>query len=103
MVKDFRLLKLNEDKVMNLILRVLYTNIAKFEFIHEPLSLKLLQLFHQTIFSRRCFQKRTSHRNYLANLTWYNVLSQEHDSFLQKTENLEEFKYALAFTKLLLT
>lgn len=48
-------------------------------------------------------KENLTQKHYLANLTWYNVLSQEHDSFLQKTENLEEFKYAPAFMKLLLT
>lgn len=61
--EDFGLFRLNEDKVMHLILRILYTNTAKFEYIHEPLPQKLLQPFHQKIFSGRCFQRRTSHRN----------------------------------------
>lgn len=57
--KDFTLLNLNDDKVIHLILKILYMNTAKSEHI---VPLKLLQWFHQTIFSRRCFQ-RTSHRN----------------------------------------
>lgn len=48
------------------------------------------------------FSENLTQKHYLANLTWYNVLSQEHDSFLQKTEDLEELKYSLAFMKLLL-
>lgn len=40
---------------------------------------------------------------YLASLTWHNVFSEEQDSFFQEAENPEEFKYYLAFMKLLLT
>lgn len=48
-------------------------------------------------------KENLTQKHYLANLTRYNIFSPEHDSFLQKTKNLEEFKYSLAFMNLLLT
>lgn len=56
MAKYFRLNNLTDFKVIHLIFRNLYTNTAKFE---HTVPLKLLQWFHQTIFSRTCFQRRT--------------------------------------------
>lgn len=49
MVKYFRLNNLTDYKVINLILRNLYTNTAKFEHI---VPLKLLQWFHQFLAGR---------------------------------------------------
>lgn len=46
--------KLNKVKVMYLILGILYTNTAKFGYIHKLLPLQPTQLF-QTSSGRRCF------------------------------------------------
>lgn len=104
-VKDLGLIKLNEDKVIHFTLGILYTNTAKSEYLHEPLPLKLTQLFQQTkVLVGGIFRGEPHTRTLcLANLTWHSILSEARDSFLQKTENLEEFKYRLPFMKLLLT
>lgn len=60
-VNDLGLVKLNADKATHFILRILYTNTAKFEYIHEPLPLKLTQPFQQTSSRRRYFQRRATY------------------------------------------
>lgn len=54
-VKDLGLFEVNKRKVIHLILQILYTNTATFDYMHELLSLKSIQLFQQTSSSMRYF------------------------------------------------